>query len=73
VFTPLELVRQATSIPAELMMLEGQIGCIAPGAFADLLVVDGNPVEDIALMADPGRNVHLIMKGGVAYKDRLNR
>jgi len=75
-----EILRMATGVNAELLALSGprnpypgKLGVIEEGAFADLLVVDGNPVEDIALMADPGRNVHLIMKGGVAYKDRLNR
>src|SRR5205085_5481710 len=51
VFTPLELLRQATSINAELMMLEGKIGCIRPDAYADLLVVDGDPLADIGLLA----------------------
>ncbi|HUP98262.1 MAG TPA: amidohydrolase family protein, partial [Usitatibacter sp.] len=41
IFTPLELLRQATSIAAELMMLDGKIGCVKPGASADLIVVDG--------------------------------
>lgn len=56
VFTPLELLRQATSVPAEMMMMEGQIGCIAPGAHADLLVVDGDPLRDISLLAADGRH-----------------
>src|SRR5215813_8901214 len=64
VFTPLELLRQATSIPAELMMLDGKIGCIAPGAFADLLVVDGDPLKDIALLADDGKRLTTIVRGG---------
>ena len=74
-----EILRMATGVNAELLALSGprnpypgKLGVIEEGALADLLVVDGNPVEDIALMADPGRNIHLIMKGGVAYKDRLN-
>ena len=57
VFTPLEILRQATSINAEMMMQQGQLGCIAPGAHADLLVVDGDPLEDIGLLAANGRNL----------------
>jgi imidazolonepropionase-like amidohydrolase len=45
---------------------------VEEGALADLLLVDGNPVEDITLMADPGKNFLVIMKGGRLYKDVLN-
>lgn len=51
VFSPLEIVRQATSVSAEMLLLQGQIGCIAPGAFADIIVVDGDPLQNIALLA----------------------
>ncbi len=71
VFTPLELLRQATSSNAEIMMLEGRIGCVAPGAFADLLVVDGDPLRDIALVADDGRHLRAIMRGGELVKCEL--
>ena len=54
VFTPLELLRQATSTAAGMMMMEGQIGCVAEGAFADLIVVDGDPLTDIGLVAADG-------------------
>ena len=47
VFTPVEILRQATSVNAELMQMNGKIGCVAPGAFADLVAVDGNPLDDI--------------------------
>ena len=69
VFTPLELLRQATSVPAEMMMMEGRIGCIAPGAFADLLVVDGDPLQDIGLLAADGRHLRAIVRGGVVVKN----
>ena len=51
VFEPVEILRQATSIAAELLMMAGEIGCVAPGACADLLVVDGDPLADIGLLA----------------------
>src|SRR5258706_5558956 len=55
VFTPVELLRQATSGNAAVMMLEGKIGCAAPGAYADLIVVDGDPLKDIGLVAADGK------------------
>jgi len=72
VFTPLELLRQATSVNAELMMQQGKLGCIAPGAYADLLVVDGDPLKDILLLAADGRNLRAIVRGGEVVKDQLS-
>ena len=71
VFTPLELLRQATSVNAELMMQQGKLGCIAPGAHADLLVVDGDPLKDISLLAANGNNLRAIVRGGEVVKDEL--
>jgi imidazolonepropionase-like amidohydrolase len=71
VFTPLELLRQATSANAELMMHQGKLGCIAPGAHADLLVVDGDPLKDISLLAANGKNLRAIVRGGEVVKDEL--
>ena len=71
VFSPLELLRQATSVNAELMMQQGKLGCIAPGAHADLLVVDGDPLKDISLLAADGKNLRLIVRGGEIVKDEL--
>jgi imidazolonepropionase-like amidohydrolase len=72
VFTPLEILRQATSISADLMMKAGELGCVAPGAQADLLVVDGDPLKDIALLAEDGRNLPVIMRGGQFIKNELD-
>jgi imidazolonepropionase-like amidohydrolase len=69
VFTPVELLRQATSLPAAMMMMEGQLGCIAPGAHADLLVVDGDPLRDISLLAADGRYLSAIVRGGALVKN----
>jgi imidazolonepropionase-like amidohydrolase len=71
VFTPLELLRQATSVNAELMMQQGKLGCIAPGAHADLLVVDGDPLKDISLLAADGKNLRMIVRGGEIVKDEF--
>ena len=71
VFTPLELLRQATSVNAELMLQQGKLGCIAPGAHADLLVVDGDPLRDISLLAADGKNLRLIVRAGEIVKDAI--
>ena len=55
VFTPLELLRQATSIAADMMMQGGKLGCVAEGAHADLIFVDGDPLADIGLLAPMAR------------------
>jgi imidazolonepropionase-like amidohydrolase len=71
VFTPLEILRQATSIPADMMMMKGQIGCVAPGAFADLVVVDGDPLKDISLLAANGRNIRTVLRAGELVRNDL--
>ncbi|MFX5570734.1 amidohydrolase family protein, partial [Acinetobacter baumannii] len=57
VFTPVEILRQATSVNAEILMQKDKLGCVKPGAHADLLVVDGDPLKDIELLASSGRNL----------------
>ena len=79
-FTPYEVMKLVTSNNAELMELsgprlpyqEGALGVIREGAYADLILVDGNPLENIDLVADPEANFDLIMKDGVVYKNTLN-
>jgi imidazolonepropionase-like amidohydrolase len=71
VFTPLEILRQATSVSAEMMMMQGKLGCIAPGAYADLIVVDGDPTTDISLLAADGRNLRAIVRAGEVVKNEL--
>ena len=73
VFSPLEILRQATSTGAALLLHDDRLGCIKPGAFADLLVVDGDPLKDIGLLADDGRKLALIMRSGEIVKDTLGR
>lgn len=72
VFTPLEILRQATSMGAEILMQEGMLGCIRPEAHADLIVVDGDPLKDIGLLAADGRKLDLIMRAGEIVKNRLD-
>jgi imidazolonepropionase-like amidohydrolase len=47
------------------------VGAVAPGAYADLLVVDGNPLQDIRVLTTPDQNLKLIMKEGRVYKNEL--
>jgi imidazolonepropionase-like amidohydrolase len=64
VLTPAEQLQGATSIAARLMGQEGNIGCIAPGAFADLIVMAGDPLQDIGLMTELPRHLRLLMQRG---------
>jgi len=77
-FTPAEALAQATGTNAQLLALSGKrnpypgkLGVVEEGALADLLLVDGNPLENIALVADANRNFVVIMKDGVIYKNTL--
>jgi len=72
VFSPLEILRQATSVNAELMQMAGRLGCVKPGAHADLLVVEGDPLKDIGLLAADGQNLRLIVRGGEIVKNQLS-
>lgn len=78
-FTPYEALKIATSENARLLELsgprhpyqEGPLGVIKEGAYADLILVDGNPLEDLALVGDPQKNFVLIMKDGEIFKNEL--
>lgn len=61
---PSDIIRSATTVGARLLQAEGQLGTIAPGAHADLLAVDGNPLEDITVLTQPERYQRLVMSGG---------
>lgn len=65
------VLRSATSVNAELLQMSGQLGCIQPGAFADLLVIKGDPLRDPGLFRDALTNVLLVMKGGVCIRSSL--
>ena len=66
----IEVIRSATSYAAELFQMEDQIGKVKTGFRADLLVVDGNPLEDLNLLQDPSR-LSLIVKDGYIYRNVL--
>lgn len=62
--TPFDVLVSATSTNAALLQMEGRLGCVAPGALADLLVVDGNPLEDLSLLWRAPSAVRSVWKGG---------
>jgi imidazolonepropionase-like amidohydrolase len=68
-----DILRSATVVGARLLRMEGQIGVVAPGAYADLLVVDGDPLADLGVLAEPERRLKLVMSRGRLAKDELGR
>jgi imidazolonepropionase-like amidohydrolase len=79
-YTPAEALKMATADNGELMALSGfinpypgKLGVVEIGALADLLLVDGNPLEDLNLVANPDKNFVVIMKDGRIYKNTLSK
>lgn len=72
VLKPIEILRSTTSVGAEILRMEGSIGCICEGAIADLLIVDGNPLENIEILGGQGDHLSMIMKAGRIHKNRLS-
>ncbi|AWN45324.1 peptidase M38 [Methylobacterium terrae] len=67
----IEVIRSATVNAAKVVRLEGKAGVVAPGAFADLIVVDGDPLSDLSLLTGQGRHMRAIMIDGRFVKDEL--
>lgn len=67
----IEVIRAATTIAAEVIRRPGQLGTIAPGAWADLILIDGDPVADITRLERQGQHMAFIMKGGAFHKNNL--
>jgi len=78
-FTPYEALKMATHDNAQMLKLsgprdpypDGELGVVKEGAYADLLLVDGNPLENLDLVADPDKNFVVIMKDGKIYKNTV--
>jgi imidazolonepropionase-like amidohydrolase len=77
-YTPAEALAMATGTNAELLAMSGKrnpypgkLGVVEEGALADLLLVEGNPIENIKLIADPAKNFVVIMKDGKVYKNSI--
>jgi imidazolonepropionase-like amidohydrolase len=72
VLSPLEILRSATLVNARILRREGELGVIAPDARADLLVVDGNPLDDLSLLEEQGKHLRVIAKGGELFVNQLD-
>ena len=80
-FTPLEMLKQATSTNAELLRFcnsrdpykAAPLGVVKDGAWADMLIYDGNPLDDIEFVTKPNDHLKVIIKGGKVYKNELGK
>lgn len=78
-FSPFEILKMITYDNAQLLKLSdkrnpykaGELGIIAEGAYADLILVDGNPLNNIQLLTDPEKNIRIIIKNGQIYKNNI--
>jgi imidazolonepropionase-like amidohydrolase len=66
--TPIQAIQAATVVAAELLRWEGDTGAVAPGYYADIIAVEGDPLDDISVL----EKVEFVMKGGVVYKNETN-
>ena len=71
VLSPIEIIRQATLVGAEILRMPDKLGMVKPGAFADILVVDGDPIRKLELLAGQGEHLSVIMKAGRFHKNTL--
>ncbi len=72
VLSPMEIIKSATLIGADILRMPGKVGTLKPGAYADMIVVDGNPLKNLGLLTEQGKYLSMIMKGGKMHKNRLN-
>ena len=72
VMSAIEIIRAATTIGARIVRQEGKLGTLKAGAYADLLLIDGDPLKNLGLFQEQGKYLAAIMKGGKFHKNRLN-
>ena len=72
VMSAIEIIRAATTIGARIVRQEGKLGTLKAGAYADLLLIDGDPLKNLGLFQEQGKHIAAIMKGGKFHKNRLN-
>src|SRR6202142_4178473 len=65
--SPMDAIKSATSRPAEMLDMQGKIGAIAPGAYADIVAVSGDPLHDIKIL----QNVQFVMKDGKVFRNEI--
>lgn len=70
-FSAYEVICQATSVAADVLNMTGKLGVVAPGALADLLAIDGDPLQDLGRLGEQGRYMDLIIKQGRIFRNRL--
>jgi imidazolonepropionase-like amidohydrolase len=71
VLPAIDILRSACAINAEILGQEGRLGCIAEGSFADLLLVDGDPLADVTVLGGAGENLAVVMTAGRFHKRTL--
>jgi imidazolonepropionase-like amidohydrolase len=71
--SPLEVLRSATVVNADLIGRTGELGVVAPGAYADLLLLDGNPLDDLEILTRTEQTLQLVVRGGDVVVDRFPR
>jgi imidazolonepropionase-like amidohydrolase len=64
---PMDAIKSATSRAAEMLEMQGQIGVLAAGAYADIIAVDGDPLRDIKIL----QNVQFVMKDGMVFRNGI--
>jgi imidazolonepropionase-like amidohydrolase len=68
-----EIIASATRVNAEILQRSGLLGVLRPGACADIIVVDGDPLKDISLLSRTEQSLALIIKGGAVFKNTLTQ
>jgi imidazolonepropionase-like amidohydrolase len=69
--SPVEALQSATVVAARLMRQEGRIGELVVGAYADLLIVDGDPTQELSMLSRPEEGIRLVMQGGRTVRSSL--
>ena len=64
-----DVIKCATSTTAQVLRMAGKLGVVAPGAYADLIAIDGDPLKDLTLLGGQGKSMPLIMKAGALVKN----
>ena len=72
VLSAIDIIRSATTVGAQILRMEGKLGTLQAGAFADLILVDGDPLKDLGLFQEQGKHLAAIMKGGIFHKTTLH-
>ena len=70
--TPFDVLQSATLVNVELLGMKDQLGVVAPGALADLIVLDQNPLQDLSLFDAEGTHVRMVIKNGEIMKNELH-